>query len=283
VPGRAAPPEPADLSDEELRALLDACRREELRRLGRAADDRRHSQFLMQSEKLASLGVLARGLAHEFNNLFTGIIANCDYALKAGDEAARRKALEVALAGCRKAAVIVKNIQSFARQGKPHVALADLGEVCARTVQLLQPNLKVRKTKVEKDFDPVPPFLMDAEAIQQLVLNLLTNAMQAISGPRPGLIRCRVAQEGEEALLEIEDDGCGIPPDVVPRLFEPFFSTKGVYARTDAERSQAGTGLGLAVSHGIVQQHGGTIEVESEVGRGTLFRVRLPIRRPEQG
>jgi two-component system NtrC family sensor kinase len=266
------------LSDEELHALLDACRREELGRMSRQGEDAdpRRSQFLMQSEKLASLGVLARGLAHEFNNLFTGIMANCDYALRSGDDAAQKKALEVALAGCRRASVIVKNLQSFARQTRSRIALADLVEICARTVQLLQPNLKVKKIKVEKDFGLVPAFLMDAPAIQQLVLNLLTNAMQAIPGP--GTILCRVAREGNEAILEVKDSGCGIAPDVLRHLFEPFFSTKGVYARTESERQVPGTGLGLAVSHGIVRQHGGTIEVESELGKGATFRVRLPLR-----
>ena len=270
------PEELAALSDEGLHALLDACRREELRRLGAATDDGRRSQFFMQSEKLASLGVLARGLAHEFNNLFTGVIANCDYALRSGDEAARKKALEVSLASCRKAAVVVKNIQSFARQTKPKIALADLVEICARTVQLLQPNMKIRKVKIEKDFGLVAPFAMDAQAIQQLVLNLLTNAMQAVEAG--GTVACRVAEEGGEAIVEVRDTGCGIPKDVLARLFEPFFSTKGVYARTEQERALAGTGLGLAVAHGIVRQHGGTIEVESDVGKGSTFRVRLPMR-----
>lgn len=273
------PAELESLGDEELRALQDALRREELRRLGHSAGDAERSQFYMQSEKLASLGVLARGLAHEFNNLFTGVIANCDYALRSGDEAARKKALEVALASCRKAAVVVKNIQSFARPTRPKVALADLVEICTRTIQLLELNMKVRKIKVAQDFEHVEPFLMDAQAIQQLVLNLLTNAMQAIAEPGPGTVWCRVAQEANEAIVEVRDSGCGMPPEVKAHLFEPFFSTKGVFARTERERATPGTGLGLAVSHGIVRQHGGTIEVESEVGQGSTFRVRLPVRR----
>jgi len=182
---------------------------------------------------------------------------------------------ETALANARKASVIVKNIQSFARQEQGKRVVADPCEVVASAIRLLEPSLKASKVKVREDLSCVAHFEMDRDAIQQLILNLLTNAMQA--SPKGGEIAVSVAEEGALCVMAVRDRGVGIRPADLDRLFTPFFSTKGVYARTADEKRMTGTGLGLAASFGIVRQHGGTIEVESKPGEGALFRVKLPM------
>ncbi|MFC1708010.1 sensor histidine kinase [Planctomycetota bacterium] len=244
------------LDDAELVERLDALRAEELRRLGSAALDPKRARFFQQTEKLATLGVLARGLAHEFNNLFSGVIAHCDYALKISDDEARTRALEVALASTRQASMIVKNIQRFAREQGGEKVVADPVDVVARAIQLLGPSLKTKELAVKTDFEPVSPFAIDTAALQQLTLNLLTNAMQA--SPPGGEVSVSVSRDGDLCVIAVTDQGQGIPEEDRERVFTPFFSTKGVYARNDSERRMVGTGLGLAASFGIARRHGGT-------------------------
>jgi PAS domain S-box-containing protein len=229
---------------------------------------------LLQTEKMAALGQLVSGIAHELNNPLTSIQGYAQLLVSrrsAPDRIAdaRRISQEAARAGR-----IVKNLLLFSREAKPERRAVNLNEVIERTVALRAYELKIENIAVDLFFDPaLPPTLADAAQLQQAVLNLLINAEQAIQqgrgqGGGHGRIRIRTRRlSGDRIGMEISDDGPGIPPEVVSRIFDPFFTTKPV---------GVGTGLGLSIVYGIVQEHGGEIGVESQPGRGATLTVELP-------
>jgi two-component system NtrC family sensor kinase len=235
---------------------------------GRLADAQRQ---LAQADKLASLGRLAAGVAHEINNPLTGVLTNASFQLKRAPEgSALRQDLEVVVRETMRCREIVRGLLDFARPAPPSRALVDLNEVVRRALKITLQALTLQHVSLELELAPeAPAALGDANQLQQVVVNLLVNARDAVSGG--GCIRVRTrserAGEAEFAEIVVEDGGCGIQEADLPHLFEPFFTTKGTH----------GTGLGLAVTWGIVQAHGGSIDVRSEVGKGSRFTVRLPL------
>jgi len=225
-------------------------------------------QSLIQSERLISMGKLAAGVAHEINNPLTGILSYAeDLVESAAPSDPRRKDYEVILNQALRCRRIVRSLLDFSRQDAPKLAASDVGGLIDRAVEVVARQAAFRDIVFERQLDPDLPILhVDSVQIEQVLLNLILNAQQAM--PSGGRIVLGARRNGEDRVeLSVQDGGGGIPPGIRPRIFEPFFSTKG--GRTD--------GLGLAVCLGIVQQHGGTIEVESELGRGTTFRVTLPL------
>ena len=229
-----------------------------------------HSKML-QTEKMAALGQLVSGIAHELNNPLTSIMGYAQLLLsrRAGPErgADARKIYQEA----ERAGRIVKNLLLFARETKPERRAVDLNEIVERTLALRSYELKVENITVELELDPdLPTTLGDATQLQQVVLNLIVNAEQAIQqGRGQGRIRVRTQRlSGQRLGLEVADDGPGIPPEIASRIFDPFFTTKPV---------DMGTGLGLSIVYGIVQEQGGEVSVQSQPGHGATFLVEFPV------
>jgi signal transduction histidine kinase len=246
--------------------------------LERAFADLKQAEVqLVQSEKLASLGRLAAGVAHEINNPVSFIASNVpplqqrlERMTEAVPESIRgvleeaRELVDIMGRGAARTAAIVRDLRSFSRVGEAPRKPIDLHEAIDVAVRLLEPRWRDRIV-ITRTYGVLPPVECDAGQMNQVFMNLLSNACDAI-GAR-GAIEIRTAVEGSTVLVEIHDDGCGVAAERLPHLFEPFYTTKDV---------GAGTGLGLAIVHGIITAHGGDIRVESTVGRGTMMRVSLP-------
>jgi signal transduction histidine kinase/CheY-like chemotaxis protein len=227
---------------------------------------------LVQAGKLSAVGQLVSGVAHELNNPLSVVIGYGQLLKGKQLPADVRGPLEMMVAQGERMAKIVQGLLLFSRQRKPERAPVDLPAVIEQTIALRATRLRLSGIRVEFDHTPgVPPAEGDVHQLQQVFLNLLLNAEHAImTGGAGDTIRVRARERTEEGkawvVVEFEDNGSGIAPEVMPRIFEPFFTTKKV---------GEGTGLGLSVSYGIVQQHRGRLTVESVPGR-TVFTVELP-------
>jgi len=227
-------------------------------------------QQIRNSEKLASVGRLAAGVAHEINNPLGGIL-NCLYNLRKGElSTSRQEEYRVSMEdGVRRVQTIVRQLLDFSQQHEPAFALTDIHHVVDRvlvlTTHLFAPNRIVLETRFGQG---LPNVMVDRHMIEQVLMNLVLNAVQAMKDG--GMLTIRTSVAEGVCLIEVCDTGSGIPPAVLPRIFDPFFTTK-----SEGE----GTGLGLSVSLGIVERHGGKILVDSEVGKGTIFTLCLPVSR----
>src|SRR5881396_760531 len=226
---------------------------------------------LVQAAKMSALGQLVSGVAHELNNPLSVIIGYGQLLLSRDVPAAMRRPVELMVAQGDRMAKIVRNLLFFARQRPPERAAVDIRQVMEQTLSLRLNHLTLSGIAVERDFpDALPVINGDAQQLEQVFLNLLLNAEQAILDAMPSgriVLRARLRPDGRAILAQVIDDGPGIPPDALPRVFEPFYTTKTV---------GMGTGLGLSVSYGIVQEHGGRLSVESRP-RETTFTLELPI------
>jgi len=221
---------------------------------------------LIQSARLAAVGELAAGVAHELNNPLTSVLGFAELLLEETvPEAPAHQDLRTIAAEARRARGIVRRLLDFARQSRPERRPADISQVLQQTLAVAWHLLETSGVTLEQTYDSaVGPFSMDAGQMQQVFLNLISNALQAM--PEGGRLSIRTALAGNEVAVSVSDTGEGIPADLQERIFTPFFTTR-----------PSGTGLGLSVSLGIVQEHGGRIGVESEPGRGSTFTVWLPL------
>ncbi|MBI1737957.1 MAG: PAS domain S-box protein [Acidobacteria bacterium] len=232
-------------------------------------DLKRLEQQVSQSERLAAMGQMMAGVAHELNNPLTAILGINDLLReKAPDEAMRRQ-LELIQKQARRAAEIVQNLLTFSRPRAPRRGQVRLDELVLHTIQLHEYSLHVNNIKVEYTVEPgVPPVLGDAHQLMQVFLNLIVNAEQAIREvDGEGKLSVRVEHRGAEVQVSIQDNGPGIPAGILPRIFDPFFTTK---------RPGRGTGLGLSICMAIMREHGGTIEARSLAEGGALFTLSFP-------
>ena len=231
-------------------------------------------QQLLQAQRLSSMGALASSVAHEFNNILTTIINYAKMGLRAeGNERARTEALEKILKGSQRAATIVNSILGFARNQSHQRELTDLAKLVEEVLILTEKDLSKHHIQVEKQFyDRVRTPVVPGQ-IEQILLNLIINARQAM--PRGGRLRLelRANTHTQMAEIRISDTGVGIPPDQLRLIFEPFYTTK-----EPDENGHGGNGLGLSVCRQIVEQHHGRIRVESVAGKGSTFTVKLPLR-----
>jgi PAS domain S-box-containing protein len=266
---------------------------------------------LVHSEKLAALGTLAAGMAHEINNplafamnnvsvlhreigdllklvtLYQGGLADIERAQpelahsinelqSEADIPYLEKHLprmtEQTRQGLQRVAKIVENLRGFAQLDRSAIAVIDVNLSLDHSLGMLADSLTQQKVTVERHYETLPPLECAAAHLNQVFLNLLMNALQAIEATGRGSGRLKVGTHAadSEVVISIGDDGCGIPGDVLPKIFDPFFTTKPV---------GRGTGLGLSIGHGIIAEHGGRIEVESTVGIGTVFHIHLPVER----
>ncbi len=225
---------------------------------------------LVQAAKMSALGQLVSGVAHELNNPLSVVIGYGQLLLTRQVPDPMRRPLELMVAQGDRMAKIVRNLLFFARQRPPERAPIDVNRVIEDTLALRLNQLTVSGILIEKQFaEMLPPISGDAQQLQQVFLNLVLNAEQAIveTGRGGRLVAVTTVTDGGAVRAQIIDDGPGIPADTLPHVFEPFFTTKEV---------GTGTGLGLSVSYGIVQEHGGKLTVESEPGR-TVFTIELPV------
>lgn len=241
---------------------------------------------MVQTEKMSSLGVVAAGIAHEVRNPLQAVLSNVQEvqaelfgspqaSLRTASEpdlGLVREALKDAVDAARQIATIVADIHRFAHPGTERLGPGDVREVLDQAIRLATSALKRRAT-VMRDYEDVPELMLDGGRLTQVFLNLLVNAGHAVENvDRPGEIRVRTSSAGGRVRCEIEDNGCGIPEDMLAKVFDPFVTTK---------EPGKGTGLGLALALRIVHEHGGTIDVTSEVGKGTKFVLAFPI--PREG
>jgi PAS domain S-box-containing protein len=232
---------------------------------------KRLEEQLIQAEKLAAMGQMLAGVAHELNNPLTAILGASELVRdRAGLDENTKRQLEMTHRQARRAARIVQNLLEFSRPASPQKKALDLNAVLDRTLQLHEHSLK--RNSIEVDFQPsqgLPATIGDANQLIQVFLNLVANAEHAIREVRPsGRVLIRLGKLSSRIFASVQDDGPGIKPDVLLRIFDPFFTTK---------RPGGGTGLGLSICMSIVREHGGDIEVESLPAGGAAFTVFLPI------
>ncbi len=227
-------------------------------------------QQIMKSERLATLGQLAAGVAHEINNPLGAVLMYTHLSLEEMEaEDTRRKNLEKVVGEATRCRDIVKGLLDFARQTEPKVEESDVNEILNRTFSLVENQALFQNVKIKKLLSPsLPKVMMDSNQIQQVFANIILNAAEAIEGEGELIIGTRIATDNEHIEIEFTDTGCGIPPENYEKIFDPFFTTKEV---------GRGTGLGLAISYGIIARHKGTINIRSRPGKGSTFIVRLPI------
>jgi len=231
---------------------------------------------LIMSGRLAAVGELAAGIAHEINNPIAFVQANLNQLLSHWEGAEKSmdpdafqegcELLEESLEGASRVSAIVKNVRGFARAGEGELETADVNDLLDATLRIAAPELRHR-ANVETRFGRVPLLPARVQELKQVFLNVLLNASHAIEDG--GHIRVSTEFHDPNVAVSIEDDGCGMAPDLLERIFDPFFSTK---------KAGEGMGLGLSLSYQMVKNHGGDISVESEPGKGTRFRISFPTR-----
>ena len=227
-----------------------------------------HGQ-LFRSEKLASIGKLAAGVAHEINNPLTGVLTNASLLLEdLPDGDPKKEDVNVIVSETIRCREIVKRLLDFARQTKPQKKLTNINSLVDNIVLLVRNQTSFRNINIERKLEEnIPEIMADSDQIQQVIINFILNASDAMPNGGSLVIQSRVMDNKEYVELKFTDSGHGISEENKNRIFDPFFTTK-----------ETGTGLGLSISYGIIEQHGGIIHVESEIGKGTTFIVQLPIK-----
>ena len=226
---------------------------------------------LMRAQRLSSVGALASSITHEFNNILTTVINYAKMGLRHPDDATRTKSFDRILSAGQRAAKITTGMLAYARNSSDRIEPCDLKKLLEDVLMLVQKDLQMHRINVDLQASQSVWAKANASQIQQLLMNLIVNARQAMgeNGRLKLIVRDYPAEGWGE--IVVGDSGCGIPHEKLPHIFESFYTTK----KPDA-RGQGGTGLGLALCRKIVEAHQGRIRVESEIGKGTTFTLKLP-------
>ena len=231
---------------------------------------------LIQSEKMATIGRLAGGVAHEINTPLGTILTNTEMLMVKGPATGSQKEyLEMIKESSLRCKAIVEQLLKYSRLPGPEFEMVGVGQVIDECYLLLKRQLTDEGIKVNREYGPIPEIKGNANELRQVFTNIILNARDAIKKTfddkkRQGKIRIRAYQEGRSLVVEVQDDGCGIAPEDIGKIFDPFFTTKDI---------GGGTGLGLSISQRIIERHSGKIEARSKVGQGTTMRIELPIKK----
>jgi signal transduction histidine kinase len=258
-------------AEEELRKAY-----EELQQLHTELEESQAQ--LVQTEKMSALGTMTGGVAHELNNPMMGILNFIQYCLKHTSSDERTyPVLQDAERAAERCISIVQDLLTFCRMDtkvKEKYEKVDLIEILERVLRLLSYRTEKERVSVATHYaDQVPEIQARANAIEQVFLNLMTNALDALKGSEKKEVHVDIQGDGEFVRVRVADTGCGIAPEAFSRIFDPFFTTKP---------TGQGTGLGLSVCQGAIQAHGGEITCESKPGAGTTFNILLPIKNEEE-
>ncbi|HDH06385.1 MAG TPA: hybrid sensor histidine kinase/response regulator [Nitrospirae bacterium] len=232
-------------------------------------ETRRLKDQIYHLDKLSSLGTLTSGVAHEINNPLTGIIGYTEMLLMKNGDETTRKYLQNIYDSAIRCKRIVENMLTFSRQTPSQKGVENINDIIDKTIELHEYWLKSTNIEIIRNYAEVPSVSVDRQQMQQVILNLLINAEQAITeADRRGKIEFATAYDdnSKQTVITVSDNGKGIPQEILPRIFDPFFTTKPV---------NKGTGLGLSIAHGIIAEQGGAIEAKSVPGEGASFIIRL--------
>ena len=232
---------------------------------------KRLAERLAHAEKMASLGTLAGGVAHHFNNILGGVATYVDFALSSGNRDAMRRALQMTAEAATRASQITRSLLTFAEHGPRDRDLDDLTAIVLTFAHLVERPLEEHDVHLHLDLHPVPGVAVPNKQMHQVLRNLLANAEEAM--PEGGTITLTLERTDKTVRLTFADTGTGIKAEHQTLIFEPFFTTKGLLAGGD----RVNPGLGLSVVHGLVTEMGGRIEVESPSGKGTRFHLLFPV------
>ncbi|MBA7687974.1 Adaptive-response sensory-kinase SasA [subsurface metagenome] len=258
-------------SDEELNFLVSiaeqcACAIDKARLIEKHKS--MYDNLALQTEKLSALGRMAAGIAHEINNPLGGILLYSTNLLKkVPKEGPFREGLEIIIQETMRCKIIIQDLLEFSREKEPEKTFANINNIIEKTLSMLENEFRLHHIRVEKLLSSgMPDIFVDVNQMHQVFVNLLLNAVEAIQ--EQGVITVRSQRDPAKKCVRVDatDTGCGIPEENMPKIFEPFFSTKA-----------KGTGLGLAVSYRIIRNHQGDIQVSSQPGQGTRFTIEIPL------
>ena len=235
-------------------------------------------QQLAQAQKMTALGELVSTTTHEFNNILMTIINYAKLGMRHRDNATREKAFDKILAAGNRATKITNSVLGIARNRSTSLEPTDLVKLIEDTLVLLEREMNKYRIRIDKKFIPVPEAMVNGSQIQQVVLNLLINARQAMPNGGRLMVKIAPAEEKDMINLIIRDNGSGIPAEKLPKIFDSFYTTK----KGPDESGKGGTGLGLSMCRDIIEAHHGRIRVDSSVGKGTAFTIKLPAARPSK-
>jgi signal transduction histidine kinase len=227
-----------------------------------------YNHLSLQTEKMSALGRMAAGIAHEINNPLAGILLfSTNLSKKVPKEGPLKEGLDVIISETIRCKSIIQELLEFSRDREPQMGLADINEIIEKALSILENEFRLQHIQVEKNLSTATEKIwLDSNQVEQVFVNILINAIHATPEQGKIIIKSKMIPERNFVRVKISDTGCGIPPEHLPKIFEPFFSTK-----------EKGTGLGLAVSYGILKNHRGNIKVSSQPGKGACFTIDFPL------